>query len=489
MLPKLSLFAVLAGTACADLRLVVRPQITLADGASRKLGVNVNYLMDNDRDWRPAAAVSTGQALTTLGARWLRFPGGEKSDSYLWSHPPYDRPVPSLARTGPSEWPASDRRFTLDDNATYRIATLGFDDFIALCRRLNAEPICVVALDSCYKPATAGGRAPTKAELLVNACEWVRYANVTKNYGVKYWEVGNEGFLATQNGSPPSAAIYGRDIAEFARAMKAIDPTIQIGANGDKETWWRDLLPAAGSAIDFLVAHDYPCWEWGRFDTYRHWRETLTPATDQALRAIKQFAATADRDRLKVAVTEFNAADWSKPHPWPNDNDLGHALVLAEMMGDYLVNPRVLNALLWNTRWIDNAHPVENSLWDAIDADNHLNASGLALALWQHAALDRMVEVARTTDLIRAFGSLATDRRQLAVTLINKSGTPVIIELSIENFTPAPASAADRWTLRGTDISDRRPQLAHEVLPSTPDLQHLTLPATSVTVLRFSVAE
>ena len=24
------------------------------------------------------------------------------------------------------------------------------------------------------------------------AAAWVKYANVTKNYGVKYWEVGNE---------------------------------------------------------------------------------------------------------------------------------------------------------------------------------------------------------------------------------------------------------------------------------------------------------
>jgi hypothetical protein len=472
-------------TASADVRLVVRPQTTLATDAGRKLGINVNYLMDNDRDWRPGVAVSTEQALAAMGVRWLRFPGGEKSDSYLWSRPPYEQPTPTLARTGAAEWPASDRRFTLADNATYRIETLGFDDFVAMCRRLNAEPICVVALDSSYKAASAGGRAPTKAELLANACEWVRYANVTRKYGIKYWEIGNESFLATPNGNPPSAEVYGRDVAEFARAMKTIDPAIQVGANGDKEAWWREVLPAAGSAIDFLVAHDYPCWEWGRFATYRDWRATLTPATDEALRAIQRFAPPGERDRLKVAATEFNAADWSKTKPWPNDNDLGHALVLTEMMGDYLANPRVLSALLWNTRWIDNARPVENSLWDALDAGNHLNALGLALALWRQAALDRMVKIDGTTNLIRAFGSLSADRRQLAVMLINKSDSPDAVNLHLDGFTPA---TAERWTLRGTAIADRQPELARDGPVATADLKRVALPARSVTVIQLRAA-
>jgi len=469
--------------------LTIDPRHTLAPGADRKLGINVDYLMDNDRDWRPAAPRRTEDALREMGVRWLRFPGGEKSDSYLWSVPPFARPQPALARTGPAEWPAGDRRFTLDDHATYRIATLGFDDFVAMCRRLGAEPVCVVALDSCYKPATAAGRAPTKAELLASAVAWVRYANVARGYGVKYWEIGNEGFLATQNGNPPSAAVYGRDIAEFARAMKAVDPTIEIGANGDKESWWRDLLPAAGADIDFLVAHDYPCWEWGRFERYRTWRESLTPATDIALRAIRQFAAPGDRDRLRVAATEFNAADWSRSNPWPNDNDLGHALVLTEMIGDYLANPRVLAALLWNTRWIDQPHPAENTLWDALDADNRLNASGLALALWRHAALDRMIAVSGRTDLVRAFAALSADRHDLSLVVINKSEASVVIDVVLApDSLPSPMKISSRRTLRGSTPADRRPILSLDPPSPSPDLGRIALPAHSATVLRLSGA-
>ncbi len=34
-------------------------------------------------------------ALRDMGALWLRYPGGEKSDYYLWAHPPHARPRPA----------------------------------------------------------------------------------------------------------------------------------------------------------------------------------------------------------------------------------------------------------------------------------------------------------------------------------------------------------------------------------------------------------
>ena len=53
-------------------------------------------------------------------------------------------------------------------------------------------PTIVVCYDSMYKDAQPGGVAPGRAELLETAREWVRYANVTRKYGIKYWEIGNE---------------------------------------------------------------------------------------------------------------------------------------------------------------------------------------------------------------------------------------------------------------------------------------------------------
>ena len=55
------------------------------------------------------------------------------------------------------------------------------------------------------------------------------------------------------------------------------------------------------------------------------------PETDAALRAIEQHAAPGHRDRITLAVTETNAIDWSQA--CGNNNGLGHALVLFDMLG------------------------------------------------------------------------------------------------------------------------------------------------------------
>jgi hypothetical protein len=50
-------------------------------------------------------------------------------------------------------------------------------------------------------------------------------------FGVRYWEVGNETYDKTEIGYT-TAQKYARDFLAFARAMKAVDPGIQIGAVG-----------------------------------------------------------------------------------------------------------------------------------------------------------------------------------------------------------------------------------------------------------------
>jgi alpha-L-arabinofuranosidase len=63
----------------------------IADTARHQLGINVNYLTDSDRR-RPAGSRSTASALREMGVRWLRYPGGEKSDANLWAVPPFATP-------------------------------------------------------------------------------------------------------------------------------------------------------------------------------------------------------------------------------------------------------------------------------------------------------------------------------------------------------------------------------------------------------------
>ena len=85
--------------------------------------------------------------------------------------------------------------------------------------------------------------------------------------GVRYWEVGNETYDKTEIGYT-TARNYARDFLAFARAMKEVDPGIQIGAvglsdpqgRGDADAhdlWNPTVVKLAGGASDFLVIHSY----------------------------------------------------------------------------------------------------------------------------------------------------------------------------------------------------------------------------------------
>ena len=81
-------------------RIVVDPARTVRAVPRGWLGINVNVYLDHDRNPaaqhgghpdRPIAA-----ALKEMGVKRLRYPGGDKSDSHLWSVPPFDRPRPTV---------------------------------------------------------------------------------------------------------------------------------------------------------------------------------------------------------------------------------------------------------------------------------------------------------------------------------------------------------------------------------------------------------
>jgi hypothetical protein len=89
--------------------------------------------------------------LQQAGVRMLRYPGGSYGDIYHWQ----DNTAP-----GGYVAPGTD-----------------FDSFMGTVKKIGAQPILIANYGS-GTPAEAAG--------------WVQYANVTKGYGDKYWEIGNE---------------------------------------------------------------------------------------------------------------------------------------------------------------------------------------------------------------------------------------------------------------------------------------------------------
>ena len=114
------------------------------------------------------------------------------------------------------------------------------------------------------------------------AAAWVRYANKVKGYNIKQWEIGNELDGEWEESGPISARHYAARFLEYARAMKAVDPTIvlhgpllsthkmqQKGAGLlDGKYWMEEFLRIVGEAekkdgkryLDVVDLHNYPYW-------------------------------------------------------------------------------------------------------------------------------------------------------------------------------------------------------------------------------------
>ena len=113
----------------------------------------------------------------------------------------------------------------------------------------------------------------THTQAVSLATAWVTW-NMTNTGSAraKYWDIGNENYGSWEqggqgaSGSTLNGTVYGQYFVDYYKAMKAVDPSILIGAvgspgSGDYNSWTPKLLAAvkaAGVIPDYLIIHQYP---------------------------------------------------------------------------------------------------------------------------------------------------------------------------------------------------------------------------------------
>jgi hypothetical protein len=299
-----------ADAADADpVTVTVNPHAGLATMPDTALGVN-HAIWDQN-----LGTDDTSDLLRAAGVQMVRYPGGSYGDIYHWK-----------THTAPGGYVAPNT---------------DFDTFMAGARRIGAQPMII---------ANYGTGTPAEA------AEWVRYANVTKRYGVRYWTVGNENYGNGHYGAAweaddhpdKSATQYARLVVEYADAMKAVDPTIKVGAvltmpanwpDGltaapDTGPWNQMVLSIAGSKIDFVDVHWYPG---GITESLAR-----TSHIDDAIYLLRQQIARYAGDnasRIGISLTETNVGTGTTTQPG--------ALFLADAYSGLLANG-VFTVHWWN---------------------------------------------------------------------------------------------------------------------------------------------
>ncbi|MGW7725718.1 LPXTG cell wall anchor domain-containing protein [Streptomyces canus] len=202
-------------------------------------GVGLNTGFGDDHMGTPKVT----SLMKAAGVRQLRYPGGSGADEYHW------------------------KTHTYGDGKGWIPSNTDFDHFMATAKKVGAQPILT---------ANYGSGTPQEA------ADWVKYSNVDKGYGVKYWEIGNEVYgnghygngkgWETDHHADKSPKEYGKNLVAYSKAMKAVDPKVKIGAvlttpgfwpdaekaPGDTADWNNTVLSIAGGSIDFVIVHWYP---------------------------------------------------------------------------------------------------------------------------------------------------------------------------------------------------------------------------------------
>jgi alpha-L-arabinofuranosidase len=329
--------------------LVLDPRFVLADVDRRLFGSFVEHMgrcvytgiHEGDHPTADEAGFRGDvlELVRELGPTLVRYPGGNFVSSYRWED-----------GVGPVE-----ERPTRLDLAWRAIEpnSVGLNEFMHWAGLAGVEPMMAVNL------GTRG---------VQEACDLLEYSNhpggthlsdLRRAHGVKdphdirLWCLGNELDGPWQVGQK-TAHEYGRLAAEAGKAMRLVDPSIELVAVGSSNStmptfasWEATVLEHTYGVVDYISLHAY--YEQHGDDV----ASFLATATDMD-RFIDAVIATADhvgarlrsRKRLRLAFDEWNVwyqerfvgqsnLDWQYARPLIEDS---YSVVDAVVVGSYLIS-------------------------------------------------------------------------------------------------------------------------------------------------------
>jgi alpha-L-arabinofuranosidase len=248
------------------------------------------------------------QALRDLAPPFIRWPGGSFASTYKWKDgigPLVSRGYhPNVFWGGYSDYWG-----------------FGTEEFLGLCRRLNCEPLIVLA---------APGTDPEQVQ---DAMDWVHYLNDPPTtewgrlrasnghpepHGVRYFQIDNE---PMNNGFTPER--YAEVVNVYGSRLRAIAPNARIFACGQKRSndmvWSQKIVDLAGKNFDVLGCHNYE-YEPGNFEV------GLRRIRDYLLK-VRDYIRASAHPQIELGVLEWNL---SRTYDWEAGLHAAGTLILYE---------------------------------------------------------------------------------------------------------------------------------------------------------------
>lgn len=252
-----------------------------------------------------------------MGVPIVRYPGGNFVSNFYWEDSV--GPVEERPRRLELAWRS------LEPNL------IGINEFARWCRKADTEIMQAVNL------GTRGIDAACNLLEYCNHPSGTKYSDLRRAHGVaephniKVWCLGNEMDGPWQTGHK-SAAEYGRLADETAKAMRQIDPSIELVLCGSSNTgmptfphWEDTALSAAYDSVDYISLHQY-------FGNHLGDTENFLAQSNETEHFIKTVIATCDfvkakrrsKKNINLSFDEWNVwfhsnqsdADTMKNNPW-----------------------------------------------------------------------------------------------------------------------------------------------------------------------------
>ena len=344
------------------------------------------------------------------------------------------------------------------------IQNFQIDMFMAFAKQVGAMPTISVRL--------LGGTPEAAAEL-------VRYTNIEKKYGVKYWSIGNEPSIYTQlhyANYDYTTENLNKDWRPIALAMKAVDPTIKLMGpeihqwNDSYETtlkdsagrdWMTEFLKANGDLVDVVTVHRYPMYSPAGPVTIQNLRDDTHKWIGQVAYLRSLIQKIVGRD-LPIAITELNSDPSSMMNQETSPDSFYNAIWYADVLG------QMMNAdVFMVNQWVISQRSSGLSLLDG----STVRPTFYVFPLYKNFGSEQIYAASGVAD-VDIFAAKREDGI-LTLMVINLSDVEQSIPLQIKD---RKLTEAEVWLLDATHNAEN---LGIQTFPSD---NVVTLPAQSATL-------
>lgn len=269
-------------------------QASLTLRVSGRGAILIDFVSMMREDVRNAGMFRTDlfDALDGLKPSFIRWPGGSFASTYKW-------------KEGIGRYAARGYHPNTFWGGYSDYFGFGTDEFLALCKRLGAEPLITLPAPS------------TKAEDVQYAIDWIHYVNDPPTtefgrmraanghpepYAVKLFQIDNE---PMNNGFTPES--YAAIVNTYGPRIREVAPQAKVIACGQKRSsdmeWSEKVIDLAGNNFDILGCHNY------EYEPENY--ETGISRIRDYLTHLSEYVRNSQHPNVELAVLE-----WSLQHTY-----------------------------------------------------------------------------------------------------------------------------------------------------------------------------